>query len=102
MIGKSPVESSSAEQSSAAPMPGWLTLNAAATYTSRSKKSLRLAVASGALPRHQPGGPGTMLYFTALDLDAYMRGERREADVHDGPGRVPENEKAPAAATVGG
>lgn len=102
MVGKTPVEAGVAEPGAGTAAPAWITLTAAAAYTSRSKKSLRLAVASGALPRHQPGGPNTMLYFTKLDLDAYMRGERRERDGQDGPGLVPSNEDAPAAVTVGG
>jgi hypothetical protein len=102
MLGKATVETLGPAARSAAAGGGWMPLNDAVAYTSRSASTLRRAVDDGALPRYQPDGPGTKLYFTRAVLDAYMRGERWEKDGQDEGVPQAENENAPAAATAGG
>ena len=102
MLGKCSDETADSPGAQLAVGCRWMPLNAAVTYTSRSASTLRRAVEDGLLPRHQPDGPGTKLYFTAGELDAYMSGDRRERDGQGGDEGRPKNENAPAAATVGG
>ena len=102
MVGKSPVDGEDTAPSARTVEGRWMTLNQAVSYTSRSASTLRRAVRDGVLPRNQPDGPGSILYFTPEVLDAYMRGERRDVDGQDEVVGVPNNENAPAAATVGG
>jgi excisionase family DNA binding protein len=54
------------------PAVGWLTVDAAAAYTSLSKEAIRTATKRGRLKSHK-GDSGRLVFRTA-DLDTFMGG----------------------------
>lgn len=57
---------------------GWLDSHAAARYLGVSRNALHKLSAARAIPCEQ-GGPGCKLWFRRCDLDAWRRGERKDA-----------------------